>query len=429
MGIDVSCVLMVNLYRIKLLEELSYGGKYLLNDMDIKKVCELVNLRSLKLNNCKLVSSEGLYMLGQLMLLEELDVCKCNKLSGIVLRFWSERFNLSRLSLSGCVIKDFDVGWDVCDGLKNMIMLRDLDLSNCEWIDSSCVKIICEMIELERLSFGRCNGVTDYGIREIGEKLIKLYYLNLGWCANVSEKGISLLKELVELKELDLTCINVSNENLKMFSTKFKKLRRLNLQYSCVNDEGIRWLSELEELEDLNLKKTNVSGVAFESGFMKLRELDLSLCDLVYRKMMGGIIGEFTNDKGVRVDMSVCMDVGEKHVIMDGLKNVKYLKLSINVMDDSILEKLVELNGLDELDFSWYVFDSIDGLKMLGNITSLRKLNLKYCLGICGNEGIEHLSKLTLLEELQLSSNEVDEKYVKKILSKLKNLCGLCVSE
>ena len=416
-------MVMGGLMRMELLEELSFGRNCAMTNESIDMLNKCVNLRILRLNHCRLVDGKRLCALDGL-LLEELAVHECENLTReLLLRFGF----LQKLSVSGCKLDEN--GMDFCRGFGGMKMLRDLNVSNCKWIDDDCVGIICDLVEKSKLKVEKlnlsCCSVSNVGIGMIGEKLKELRYLNLDRNNDIDDEGIMKLEELIELEELRLDNLDVTDLNLGMIGDKFKKLRCLSVS-DCygISDEGVKKLGELRELEELDLASTTIDGSCFENGFVKLRELKLVRCENInYGKMMGGIIGTFYTRKAVRVD--ICMRVNENvQMLMDGLKNVKHIFLSIRGLDDDILRELAKLCGLEKMDLS-HCNLTADSLEILGTITSLRELNLENCLKNCDGEAVGHLSKLALLEKLWLSKGEVKDMNVVKHLSGLKYLCGL----
>lgn len=90
----------------------------------------------------------------------------------------------------------------VCHSLYNKTLQisfsqwKELDLSDFQlcMTDEIVERLISrEGFVVERLSFARCEEITDYTLRVVSNYAIKLQDLNLSWCSKITDEGISSL--------------------------------------------------------------------------------------------------------------------------------------------------------------------------------------------------------------------------------------------
>jgi Leucine-rich repeat (LRR) protein len=117
------------------------------------------------------------------------------------------------------------------------------------------------------------------------------------------------------------------------------------------------------------------------------------------------VIAKLENLEWMELDNAELADSSLK--FFSGLKKLRYLSLNHNEeITDEGLRHLTSLN-LFFLDLSGCKGITNDGLEVLSNLTTLRHLALRDCDGIT-EEGFEHLRKLTNLQELSVSSENIN---------------------
>lgn len=92
----------------------------------------------------------------------------------------------------------------------------------------------------------------------------------------ITDAGLAHLRELAELRQLDLHDTQVTNIGLEPLRG-LRRLELLNLSGTHVTDEGLRHLNGLTELKHLDLRNTRVTG----QGVLQLREA-LRLCTIYW---------------------------------------------------------------------------------------------------------------------------------------------------
>jgi len=136
---------------------------------------------------------------------------------------------------------------------KRFTHLDQLDLSWCNNITDTGISHLSTLINLKKLNLRQCSNITDTGISHLST-LINLNQLDLVGCNRITDTGISHLSNLTNLNQLDLLgCYRITDIGISHLSTMIK-LNQLSLQ-GCDNitDKGISHLSTLINLKELNL--------------------------------------------------------------------------------------------------------------------------------------------------------------------------------
>lgn len=211
-----------------------------------------------------------------------------------------------------------------------------------------------------------------------------LTMLDLRGSQRLTDKGLIKLADLsrLEIARLD-NCYSIVGRGLLVFSMSHH-LHTLSMA-NCrrLTDEAIINISHLTSLEALSLdgcRCLSDQAVIALSGLVNLKKLDLSQCDLI-------------------TDQS-----------MHALENIK---------------------ELDELSLGWCRQISDDGIgtltKQPGRSISLKVLSLARCS--MSDDGIQHLSRLHALQELDLNGcTNIGSLCLGRTLDCLRNLQGLDVS-
>ena len=108
-----------------------------------------------------------------------------------------------------------------------------------EAITDEHVALLKQIAKIHWLNLANTS-VTDEGLENIaGLSLTKLHLEKTG----VGDAGMVHLKDLAELEYLNLYATNVTNEGLKHL-VGLKKLKKLYVWQSAVDEEGMQWLRE-----------------------------------------------------------------------------------------------------------------------------------------------------------------------------------------
>mmetsp|Transcript_23345 Transcript_23345/g.54223 ORF Transcript_23345/g.54223 Transcript_23345/m.54223 type:complete len:222 (-) Transcript_23345:41-706(-) len=110
-----------------------------------------------------------------------------------------------------------------------------------------------EVLDLSATKQSRIHSVSNATLALLSNFCSSLTTLHLGWCTDISDKGISNLSKLRNLTELDLSLTSATSLSCKVLSS-LGSLRKLDLTACNVGDEGVRNLlsngtePKLEEL-------------------------------------------------------------------------------------------------------------------------------------------------------------------------------------
>lgn len=221
-------------------------------------------------------------------------------------------------------------------------------------------------------------------------------------------KDISLLKELKELREIELPNNEISDISslkylneltiLKLGSNKIKnisvlrflkKLKCLDLQDNLISD--INPLKGLDNLTELWLNNNQIKNISVLTSLKNLKKLHIQCNNII----------DFSIFKSLNLNVLEFKDNLHKDqkIILDLEKRLKIGAFYETDIDGNIIY----------LDLSNESIDNLDFLKELINLTTLKMNN-------CSIEDISPLSYLTKLKVLQLSKNKI------KDFSAIKNL-------
>ena len=135
-----------------------------------------------------------------------------------------------------------------------------------------------------------------YGVKQGNDSIV--YYKTT--YNPLTKKNLNWKTEL--LSKLDLSCTNITGEDLNSLDIDFPKLEKLNLS-SCkkLTDKCLKSiLSKCHNLKELDLSRTNITGEDFDSldiDFPKLEKLDLFSCKKLTDKGLNSILSISPNLK------------------------------------------------------------------------------------------------------------------------------------
>ena len=314
------------------------------------------------------------------------DVCDRLKNVGIEVfldkpAFWLRGLPKSVLSMGGghyfCPVTEIELDADTESPLRRNP--RDNDL--LVWVS--------KLSSLKRLEFNRLFvDSADFPLLEgCGLEELDLSFLEL------VDEDISRLPKLPKLRYLNLSG-NLKLTGKHVDYQRFPSLKRLDCDYSELNDDSLHEIGRLQNLELLGLVETNVTdrGLAAISMLKKLENIHLAGTDVT------GI------------------GIGALH----GLASVDLS--NTDLVDDAFTE-IAKLPNLTNLSFSGCVFLTDKGISALAHHGSLESIVASSC-GIT-DASTEALSTIGSLEHLWL-----DDTYVRSIaaLAACKKLKWLSIS-
>ncbi|KAG5552865.1 hypothetical protein RHGRI_010839 [Rhododendron griersonianum] len=316
--------------------------------------------------------------------------------------------------------------------VTNCSNLVQIDLSNATELRDPAAAAIGEAKNLERLWLARCKGITDMGIGCIAVGCRKLRSINLKWCLGVGDLGVGLiaitnkclpsilklqyLENLVlegcfgidddslavlkqgckSLETLDMSsCQNVSHVGLSSLTSGTGCLRQLTLAYgSPVTPALADTLQRLSTLQSIKLDCCPVtcSGLkAIGNWCVSLREISLSKCLGVTDKGLSSLV---TKHKDLRkLDITCCRKI--THVSIAHITNSCTSLTSLKMESCTLVPKeAFVLIGqrcllLEELDLTDNEIDD-EGLKSISRCSKLSSLKLGICLNIT-DKGLAHI--------------------------------------
>ena len=263
---------------------------------------------------------------------------------------------------------------------------------------------------------------------------------NADICGATVVRGLaSLLAQVKELEELDLSSNNLIKEDFEKLKLPLSNLTKLKMLNLSNNPDGIllvihEILPSLKYLEELRLSNIHLNGedcfqlckpLALLKG---LKHLDLSdnAVGAVGVNEVAGILKDFLLLE--RLDMSKCCVTEDQISVLCqslvSLSNLKYLNLSGNRIDIGVLDEALFLpSTLEELILS----DIVHGEKLFERITLLKHLRKLHLSEMKLSDRDSHalatmLRHLSLLEELVLT--DIAEEY-EEIFSAIKSLKSL----
>ncbi|GAB4833255.1 F-box/LRR-repeat protein 3 [Ancistrocladus abbreviatus] len=368
---------------------------------------------------------------------QKLDLTLCPRVTDHSLSvIWSscgER--LRKIDLSRSKFFTTNGLWNLVMGCKNLV---ELDLSNGTELRDSAAAAIAEAGSLERLWLGRCKLITDIGIGCIAVGCRKLRLISLKWCLGVGDLGVGLI------------------------AVKCKEIRSLDLSYLPITNKCLPAILKLQNLEDLVLEGCfgidDDSLAALKQGSKSLKTLDMSSCQNVSHVGLSSL----TSGTGCLQQLILAYGSPVTHALADSLQRLSKLQ---SIKLDGCLVTCAGLKAigswcesLRELSLSKCYGVTDEGLSCLvTKLKELRKLDITCCRKIT-DVAIAHITssctsltclrmescslvpreafvligqRCLLLEELDLTDNEVDDEGLKSIsrCSKLRSLkLGICLN-
>lgn len=172
----------------------------------------------------------------------------------------------------GVTLAASKAGDEDLSGLASLHSMEELDLKRCQRITGAGLKHLTGSPRLHTLDLSECDGVTNASLPHVA-RLKNLRSLDLSF-TRVTDEGLKELSGCTELEELDLTGTDFDGSGLVHLSG-LKKLRRLSMYRTSVGDAALAHIAPLKELRDLGIGACPVgdNGLKHLVGLKNLRAL------------------------------------------------------------------------------------------------------------------------------------------------------------
>ncbi|GMN23499.1 hypothetical protein TIFTF001_000140 [Ficus carica] len=320
----------------------------------------------------------------------------------------------------------------------NCAALSEIDLSNATELNDSAAKAIAEAKNLERLKLARCKSVTDIGIGCVAVGCKKLKSVCLRWCLRITDLGVGLIAmKCKEIQSLDLSYLPITEKCLPPI-LQLQHLEDLVLE-GChgIDDDGLATLGptskSIKMIDVSNCQNLSHIGLSsLTNGAESLEQLILANGPAVTTDL-AKCLGQFSVLRSIRLDGCLVTCSGIKAI---GNWNSSLVELSFSKCSGLTDECLVflaqrhkELKKLDITCCRKITCASIDGVTK--SCTSLTFLKMESCSLVPKEAFLFIGQRCSLLEELDVTDNEIDDEGLKAIsrCSKLRSLkLGICLN-
>ncbi|CAD7704693.1 unnamed protein product [Ostreobium quekettii] len=250
--------------------QVSDEGLMLLMDAQLESLC---------LSKCSRVSDDGLYWVGRMGTVRQLDLSLCGGLTSAGIEQLKGLPCLSVLHLGGCR----SISPSGVVALEGLTHLEVLNLRDCPWVSDATLGVLAKCATLRAIGLRNCGLVGDAGLKAVAV-LPGMESLNLRGCEKVTDDGLRTLAAVTALQDLDLSyCGSVTDWGVAAIAT-LPKLRRLVLNWCRqVSAEGLMHLRERRHtLRQLSIKGCHMLSsanlVSIASSLPVLEEVDYELC-------------------------------------------------------------------------------------------------------------------------------------------------------
>ena len=141
--------------------------------------------------------------------IERICLSNCRDVGEKTMQFIARAPTVTQLYLDGCVSID-----DNClQHIKGNHAITHLSLSGCINISSGGLdRTVVNFCGIRSLSLNSCWNVTELSFLE---NLRQLETLSLGWCYNVNDESVGVLRRLTRLRSLDVSKTNIGNRGIR----------------------------------------------------------------------------------------------------------------------------------------------------------------------------------------------------------------------
>ncbi|XP_021861299.1 F-box/LRR-repeat protein 3 [Spinacia oleracea] len=316
--------------------------------------------------------------------------------------------------------------------------LTALDLSNATELRDLAAAAIGEAKNLEKLWLGRCKLITDIGIGCIAVGCPKLKIIGLKWCLGIGDLGVELIAvKCKDLRTFDLSYLPITSKCLPAI-LKLQYLEELILE-GCfgIDDDSLTLLKQgsksLKTLDISSCQNVSDTGLSsLTSGIGCLQQLTLAYGSPVTLDLARSL-QRLSKLQSIKLDgcLVTCSGLQAIGNYCASLRELSLSKCS-GVTDEglsSLVKKQKELRKLDITCCRKLTCVSIAHVAY--SCTSLTSLRMESCTLVPREAFVLIGRKCHLLEELDLTDNEIDDEGLKSI-SKCSNLSvlklGICLN-
>lgn len=291
-------------------------------------------------------------------------------------------------------IEGFAQNLSQCDKIEHLI------LSYCDFLVSdSFIKIIAKKLKkLKHLDLKNCTQITDESLHHISTHLTSLTLLDISWCQNVSDYGLSksiqynkddkLLNEFNNHLNSSCRCLRKYTEQpFLLLKTKAELANKQKKDYCTCNgvnlqendenqypledeptlsDNSPKILDENVSFKNLKYLKilrmescVNISDIGLYNGInlSQLQELDIKLCTNVSGNFINSLLKDDSNNGNTyqefnnlkTLNLNQCIKFEEENLIrlIENSPNLKELNLSaITSVTNRVIQLLLKLRKL-----------------------------------------------------------------------------------
>ena len=352
-----------------------------------------------------------------------------------------------------------DAAVGVVQGLGSS--LRWLSLAGADGIRSPALSTLTTRLglgALEHLCLARCEGLDDEALGALLRTpaglcaLPALRCLRMGWCYNVSARGLAALATLrhAPLTELDVSYTKLDDAALERLAP-LTRLRVLVLRGCAISDIGVGHCSGMVRLRRLDLRSCDVGNNALRAlaNMVQLRELDvahtevgdaglLQLAPLAQMRALTLDSCRVTN-AGLqvlpRLPCLASLDLSDSEVPqlcvvgIVRLRQLTHLNLFCSGVNDAsaaLLGRLAKFGKLRSLNLdSRGVTDAaMPAVATIGSLTHLDLFGARIT-----DVGLKHIAKLRRLRHLELCGGGISDAGVARLGGALSSLRTLNLSQ
>jgi hypothetical protein len=276
----------------------------------IEQLIDCKKLENIELNRCYFITNYSLFYINQIPNLKSINIFHCNiNDTGLKYLYSNTHTNTNTHKIIKLFLdKNFNI---TNNGLQyisnNIINLKELSLNHCTNINDIGIEYLSKFNNLIYLNLTNCYLISNKSLETISKHLQNLEYLLLQGCKTITNDGIKDLNKLENLKELDLTYCNISDnallylsnnsfittlylngckhitDNGMIYLNKFKNLLNLYISQCHISNNGMKTLSNNKTIESLdityNSKITN-EGLLYLNNIANVNKFKLDITNI-----------------------------------------------------------------------------------------------------------------------------------------------------
>ncbi|XP_057325039.1 F-box/LRR-repeat protein 20 [Microplitis mediator] len=344
--------------NFKSLIELSLASNRYLSDALFNRIVSICpNLQSLSLTDCQLSFHSGVYKRFYP------DNNSIEQASESLLTFFNVLLYIKRQAK---ILKHVSFGSTLIDSTALIslagvegLKLESLRLRSCDQLTNAGLRSLNNQINLKVLDISFCTRVTDQSLICICQNLLNLESLNIRRCRAITDYGVSQLRLLKKLIELDISeceqltgacitqglcCSAINESKLTSGTAQYHDPENLNDKSDARTDESVNETRnillnnclQILSANALNLDEKSIECIA--NTFPKLTFLDIGYCfSAVNDKTIQKVFKELTMLRTLRI--SRCDKVSDAGLTGMGAGN------RVNNVDSKIEKIIPELTG------------------------------------------------------------------------------------